>query len=82
MRRVQALFEAQGWRVGLNAPYAGGYSTHTWGRPNDGFQAIQVEVSRALYLNEETLEPSPDHDRFTRALERVIAGIVGEAWSR
>ncbi len=81
-RRVRALFEAQGWRVGMNAPYAGGYSTQTWGRPDEGFQAIQVEVSRALYLNEETLEPSTDHDRFVRALERVIVALAREPWSR
>ncbi len=82
MRRVRALFEAQGWRVGLNAPYAGGYSTQTWGRPEEGFQAIQVEVSRGLYLNEQTLEPSSDHDRFARALGRVIAAIAREPWPR
>ncbi len=81
-RRVRALLEAQGWRVGLNAPYAGGYSTQTWGRPEEGFQAIQVEVSRALYLDERTLEPSADHGRFVAALERVIAAMAREAWPR
>ncbi len=80
MRRVRALFEAQGWRVGLNAPYAGGYSTARWGRPDEGFQAVQIELSRALYLNEETLEPSADHDRFGRALDRVIAALAAETW--
>lgn len=82
MRRVRALFEAQGWRVGLNTPYAGGYSTEHWGRPDEGFQAVQVELNRALYLDEETLEPSADYDRFARALDRVIAGLAAEAWSR
>ena len=81
-RRVKALFEAQGWRVGVNAPYAGGYSTQCWGRPDEGFQALQVELSRALYLNEATLEPSSDHDRVVRALDRVIAGLCAEVWHR
>lgn len=82
MRRVRALFEAQGWRVGLNAPYAGGYSTERWGRPDDGFQAVQVELNRALYLDEATLEPSSDYGRFCKALDRVIAGLAEERWSR
>lgn len=82
MRRVRALFEAQGWRVGLNAPYAGGYSTETWGRPDEGFQAVQVELSRALYLDEATLEPSSDYERFARALDRVIAALAAETWTR
>lgn len=81
-RRVRALFEAQGWRVGLNTPYSGGYSTQIWGRPDDGFQAIQVELNRALYLDEQTLLPLPDHDRFARALDRVIAAIATESWPR
>ncbi|WGM29875.1 N-formylglutamate amidohydrolase [Brevundimonas sp. NIBR11] len=82
MRRLRALFEAQGWRVGLNAPYAGGFSTERWGRPDEGYQAVQVELNRALYLNEETLEPSADHDRFARALDRVVAALAAERWSR
>ncbi|MFC5345692.1 N-formylglutamate amidohydrolase [Brevundimonas staleyi] len=82
MRRVRALFEAQGWRVGLNAPYAGGYSTERWGRPDEGFQSVQVELNRALYLNEARLEPSADYGRFAKALDRVIAGLSSETWSR
>ncbi len=81
-RQVRALFEAQGWRVGLNTPYAGGYSTQLWGRPDEGFQAIQVELNRALYLDEQTLQPSADHDRFARALDRVITALAAERWSR
>lgn len=82
MRRIRALFEAQGWRVGLNTPYAGGYSTERWGRPDEGFQALQVELNRALYLDEATLEPSRDYDRFVKALDRVIAAVAAEVWPR
>ncbi len=81
-RRIRALFEAQGWRVALNAPYAGGYSTALWGRPDEGTQAIQIELNRALYLDEATLEPSGDYDRFARALDRVVAALVAETWTR
>ncbi|AQR63589.1 N-formylglutamate amidohydrolase [Brevundimonas sp. LM2] len=77
-RRARALFEAQGWRVGLNVPYAGGYATHHWGRPGDGFEALQVEINRALYLNENTLEPSGDYDRFRVALARVVVALSRE----
>lgn len=81
-RRVRALLEAQGWRVGLNTPYAGGYSTARWGRPDEGFQAIQIELNRALYLDEATLEPSSDYGRVAKALDRVIAGLAAETWPR
>lgn len=82
MRRIRALFEAQGWRVSLNAPYAGGYATQAWGRPDEGFQAVQVELNRALYLDETTLEPSADYGRFSRALDRVVAAVAAQAWLR
>ena len=81
-RRIRALFEAQGLRVALNTPYAGGFATQAWGRPDDGFQAVQIEINRALYLDETTLEPSPDHDRFAALLGRVIAAFAQEPWPR
>lgn len=77
-RRARALFEAQGWRVGLNAPYAGGYATQHWGRPGAGFEALQVEINRALYLDERTLEPSGDYEMFKAALAAVIAGLAAD----
>lgn len=80
MRRIRALFEAEGWRVGLNAPYAGGYSTERWGRPAERLQAVQVELNRALYLDEATLEPSRDYERFNKALDRVIAALAAGTW--
>ncbi|CAN5169229.1 N-formylglutamate amidohydrolase [soil metagenome] len=80
-RRLRSLFEGLGWRVGLNQPYAGGYSTQTWGRPADGFQAIQIELNRALYLDETTLEPGADFARVQTALERVIAAVCADDWT-
>lgn len=72
-RRLRSLFEGVGWRVGLNQPYAGGHSTQLWGRPADGFQAVQIELNRALYLDEATVEQSADFGRCRAVLTRVIA---------
>lgn len=79
-RHLRASFEAAGWKVGLNQPYAGGYSTQTWGRPSDSYQAIQIELNRALYLDERTLEPSGDFARCQAVLDRVIAALATEDW--
>ena len=80
-RRLRALFEGLGWRVGLNQPYAGGWSTQSWGRPAEGFHAVQIELNRALYLDEDRLEPSADFDRCRRAVERVIAALAADDWT-
>lgn len=77
-RRLKTLFEQLGWRVALNHPYAGGYTTQTWGRPAEGYEAIQVEISRTLYLDETKLEPGPGFGRCRDGLEQIIATLAAE----
>lgn len=77
-RRLRDLFQAAGWRVSLNLPYAGGWSTQVWGRPEEGFEAIQIEISRGLYLDEATLKPNATFDLTHRKLSRVIAALCAE----
>jgi N-formylglutamate amidohydrolase len=66
---------ALGHTVAINKPYAGGFITEHYGRPARGLHAVQVEVNRALYMDERTLEPSAgfhalkaDLVRFTETL--------------
>ena len=80
-RRLRDLFQAAGWRVSLNLPYAGGWSTQVWGRPEEGFEAIQIEISRGLYLDEATLRPNATFDATRRTLARVIAALCADTWS-
>lgn len=79
-RCLRSLFESAGWRVGLNQPYAGGYTTQRWGRPAEGFQAVQVELNRGLYLDEASGRPGEGFDRTRRIIERVMAGLAAEDW--
>lgn len=74
-RQLRAAFERMGWRVALNQPYPGGYSTRIWGRPDDGFNAIQIELNRGLYFDESTREPGPGWSRCVSGLRRVIAAL-------
>ncbi|MFN3931951.1 MAG: N-formylglutamate amidohydrolase [Brevundimonas sp.] len=75
-RRLRKAFEALGWRVALNQPYSGGWTTQIWGRPADGFHAVQIELNRALYLDEATLEPGPGWSRCARGVSRVIDDLL------
>lgn len=50
---------AHGWTVRHDEPYAGGFTTQHYGRPSEGIHAIQVELSRRLYVDETTLRPLP-----------------------
>lgn len=77
-RRLRQSFEALGWRVALNQPYAGGWSTQAWGRPAEGFQAIQIELNRALYFDEVSRAPGPGWSRAEKGVARVIAGLLAD----
>jgi N-formylglutamate amidohydrolase len=75
-RGLRRAFESLGWRVALNQPYAGGYTTQTWGRPAEGFHAIQIELNRALYFDEAAHAPGPGWERARKGVARVIASVL------
>ncbi len=56
VQQAGRLLRAMGYSVGLNKPYAGGFITEHYGRPSRGLYALQLEISRGLYLNEKSLE--------------------------
>ncbi|RRN66164.1 N-formylglutamate amidohydrolase [Caulobacter sp. 602-1] len=75
---VERELETLGYRVVRNAPYAGGYTTEHYGRPARRTHALQIEINRALYMNETTREPTEGLARLTAdaaSLTRVLAAL-------
>lgn len=79
------LLRRAGYRVALNKPYAGGYVTETYGRPDRGLHALQIEISRALYMNETTITRtagfatlSRDFAAFVERLSADFAAVVDD----
>ena len=62
--------------MALNKPYAGGYITEHYGRPHAGLHALQVEINRALYMNETTFDKSSGFDRIRRDLEGMVRAVM------
>lgn len=52
---LERSLQASGYRVRRNKPFAGGFITEHFGAPNDGVHAIQIEIARALYLDERSI---------------------------
>ena len=52
------------------------YVTQHYGKPARRQHALQIEIDRALYMNEATLELSPDFEDFRALLDRVIGRIA------
>jgi N-formylglutamate amidohydrolase len=68
LRHAEDALLAQGFSVGRNVPYAGGYTTHLYGEPARGVHALQIEINRRLYLDEERIELVPTFSQVQRRL--------------
>jgi N-formylglutamate amidohydrolase len=76
---VTALAEATlrrlGYRVARNTPFAGGHTTQTYGRPAARAHALQIEINRALYVDERTLERSKGYSRIRADMARLAEAL-------
>lgn len=79
--RIEAAFVSAGFVVTRNAPFAGAYVTQAYGRPTRGQHAVQVEIDRAIYMDESLIEPSAHFEDVQRTLRGVVAEIaqIGQA---
>lgn len=82
VERIEAAFSSAGFVVARNAPFAGAYITQAYGRPTQGYHAIQIEIDRALYMNEATIRPRDDFHAFRRLITGILAEIVEIGQSR
>ena len=57
--RVEETLGALGYSIGRNKPYAGGFITEHYGNPASGLHAIQIELNRAIYMDERRRERGP-----------------------
>lgn len=69
---VEESFIRAGYRVERNRPFAGGFTTRHYGRPREGLHALQIELSRALYMDEMAIKPTAGLTR----LQQDIAGLI------
>ena len=76
MDLAEAVFAGSGLKVARNRPYAGGHITRTYGRPAYGIHALQIEISRHLYMNEVTLERHDGFGAVKTIVERMISALV------
>jgi N-formylglutamate amidohydrolase len=54
-----------GYSVGRNKPYAGGFITEHYGNPASGLHAVQLELNRAVYMDERRRERGPRFQQVT-----------------
>jgi N-formylglutamate amidohydrolase len=73
--RAESYLAGRGYSTVRNTPYAGGFTTRHYGRPGDGVHALQIEVNRALYLDESRIEPTPAFAEVARDLLGLVEAL-------
>jgi len=68
-----------GYHVQRNKPYAGGFITEHYGNPGAGFHAVQIEINRALYMDEQTLERKAAFTSIARDLADLTSRLMALA---
>jgi N-formylglutamate amidohydrolase len=79
---AQRFLAQRGYSVARNSPYAGGYTTGHYGKPRDGGHALQIEVSRSIYMDERTMERRPFLDQLRTDMSDLVATLaaIDERW--
>ena len=76
---VDAGLRDRGYAVIRNKPYAGGFITEHYGAPALGRHSLQIEVNRALYMDERSLAPAKGFARLAQDLSDCFADVMTEA---
>jgi N-formylglutamate amidohydrolase len=75
-RAAEALLGSKGYLVRRNDPYAGGYITRQYGRPADDVHVLQIEIARALYMDEARIERLPGFPAIQRQITDLVAALT------
>lgn len=73
---VEHTLTGMGYTVARNRPYAGGFITQTYGRPVQALHALQLEINRALYMDETNLEKHAGFYSLSEDICALVANLI------
>jgi N-formylglutamate amidohydrolase len=73
---VEDALTALGYHVTRNTPYSGGFVTRHYGRPETGVHALQIEVNRALYMDERKVTRGQGLSTLARDVRAVVDALA------
>ena len=73
---IEAALQEAGYSVSRNKPYAGGFITEHYGNPPAGLHAIQLEINRALYMDERKFERIASFRRLAGHLDTLAERLA------
>lgn len=78
---AERVLTGLGYSVVRNNPYAGGFNTEHYGKPATGLHALQIEINRALYMDEARLERNQGFSQVRDDMRAFAAELAGRDWS-
>ena len=73
---TQNAFAGAGFSIARNAPYAGGYTTTLYGCGQAGCHALQIEINRSLYLEEDSMARRPCFENIRQRLKGALTKLT------
>jgi len=73
---AHSAFSNAGFSLARNTPYAGGYTTMLYGRGAAGVHALQIEINRNLYLDEDSITRRSHFETFKARLTEALGKLV------
>lgn len=73
---AEETLRSLGFSVVRNRPYAGGYITEHYGAPASDFHALQIEINRALYMDERNHSKTEGFERLRQKLTGFVQQLV------
>ncbi len=74
--RLHAIFTDLGLTCLRNTPFAGAFTAQQYGRPSRNRHVVQIEVDRALYMDEARVEPHGGFADFKALMDVAVAEIA------
>ncbi len=79
MSKIESLFQLRGYNTSRNHPYAGGYVTSHYGRPENDIEVIQIEINRDLYLNPVSFALKTGYARLADDLKSICWEMIPQS---
>mgnify|MGYP001168020103 FL=1 len=72
---VEDILRCSGYVVERNVPYAGAFVTRYYGRPESGYEVLQLEINRALYMNEQKFFRGPNFSKVRADMKTLVTKL-------
>lgn len=72
---IEETLSGFGYVVHRNKPFAGGFTTEHYGDPRNGVHAVQIELNRALYMDEFRIIRTANFPSLADRMTRLVATL-------